>query len=310
MGYGLIYKIKNNINGKVYIGQTTRNFEERYCGDVSKYTHNEHLKRSIEKYGIENFEINKEFALANSQEELDSLEKRFILEFKAYDYKTGYNKDFGGNGGVPTAETKAKMKSSQAKYKTPIVQLDAEFNLLNSFAGAVDVIGFDKSAVTTATKTKATVKGFYFLAEEEYLNATSTENGLLKLRCELAGKKYNQIVMVDEKLNIIKDTLDLKIAGASCTELKKRAKAEDVEFGQSFFYTTLDRVLSGDAKANYGKTFYAVDENKNIVAEYSRVTDVINDGLEKARVSACLSGKRNIYNGYTWVYKNDFVKGL
>ena len=30
--YGIIYKIENLVNGKVYIGQTTRKFNERYYG--------------------------------------------------------------------------------------------------------------------------------------------------------------------------------------------------------------------------------------------------------------------------------------
>ena len=33
--YGIIYLIKNKINNKIYIGQTTRSFDERYFGDLS-----------------------------------------------------------------------------------------------------------------------------------------------------------------------------------------------------------------------------------------------------------------------------------
>lgn len=48
--YGYIYIITNTVNNKVYIGQTTIGFDKRYKGSI-KNTHNEHLKRAIEKYG-------------------------------------------------------------------------------------------------------------------------------------------------------------------------------------------------------------------------------------------------------------------
>ena len=72
--YGIIYLIKNKINNKIYIGQTTQDggFDRRYhTKDGIKDTHNEHLRNSINKYGIENFYINKEFDIAYSKEELD-----------------------------------------------------------------------------------------------------------------------------------------------------------------------------------------------------------------------------------------------
>ena len=97
--YGIIYLITNKINGKKYVGQTTRKggFKERYCNNIEKYTHNKHLKASIYKYGIENFEIIEEFDVAYSKEELDSKEQKYILEFRATDFNFGYNIREGGN---------------------------------------------------------------------------------------------------------------------------------------------------------------------------------------------------------------------
>ena len=50
--YGIIYKIENKINGKVYIGQTSQKggFDRRYKNNLLDYTSNEHLKYSLEKY--------------------------------------------------------------------------------------------------------------------------------------------------------------------------------------------------------------------------------------------------------------------
>lgn len=92
--YGIIYKITNKINNKTYIGQTTnkRGFDGRYCGNLRKNTHNLDLKRDIEKYGIDNFDIDKKFDKAYSQEELNKLEQLYIKTYNLLDSKYGYNK--------------------------------------------------------------------------------------------------------------------------------------------------------------------------------------------------------------------------
>ena len=38
--YGVIYKITNKINRKIYIGQTIEGFKKRYKNNLKKYTHN------------------------------------------------------------------------------------------------------------------------------------------------------------------------------------------------------------------------------------------------------------------------------
>ena len=111
--YGIIYKITNKINNKVYIGQTIRKggFDARYgCGTGNiKFTHNVHLKRSIEKYGIENFEVEKEFDKAYSQEELNEKEIYWIKFYDSINPEHGYNKKSGGENGRLNGETRIKI---------------------------------------------------------------------------------------------------------------------------------------------------------------------------------------------------------
>lgn len=87
MGY--IYKITNNINSKVYIGQTIGTIEKRF---------NEHkraaikgcqyaLHRAIRKYGIDNFSV--EEIEQCPTEELDNREQYWISFYDSY-YQ-GYN---------------------------------------------------------------------------------------------------------------------------------------------------------------------------------------------------------------------------
>lgn len=98
-----IYKYTNNINHKVYIGQSI-NLEQRKSGHKSAAfnpnasDYNSQFHQAIRKYGWENFSYEVIAEISNeeySQKMLDDLEKYFI---KYYDsYKNGYNATEGGN---------------------------------------------------------------------------------------------------------------------------------------------------------------------------------------------------------------------
>lgn len=109
--YGIIYKIENLVNGKIYIGQTTRSFNERYCAKgkgaervygylcgCEKYgeCHNVHLLRSMKKYGVNNFKVYEIFDVAKTQEELDKKEQYWIKYYNSCDPNFGYNSRLGG----------------------------------------------------------------------------------------------------------------------------------------------------------------------------------------------------------------------
>lgn len=111
--YGIIYKITNKVNSKVYIGQTTldRGFNDRYSHNgvgiervynyhksLKKYnnSHNKHLLGAIEKYGFNNFEVIEVFDTATSKFELDMKEIHWIAYYDSFN--NGYNQTEGGAG--------------------------------------------------------------------------------------------------------------------------------------------------------------------------------------------------------------------
>jgi group I intron endonuclease len=86
----VIYKITNNINGKIYIGKDSRN-KKSYMGSGKS------IKNAINKYGIENF--TKEIIdSANSLDELNEKEKKWISYYNSYIPSVGYNRSLGGEG--------------------------------------------------------------------------------------------------------------------------------------------------------------------------------------------------------------------
>lgn len=111
--YGKIYMIKNNINKKVYIGQTVLDsvLHDRYGGNVEKHTHNTHLKNSIHKYGWDSFSITiLEYCM--SKNELNERERYWIRYFQATNPIYGYNIEEGGQDN--SLSNLSKMKIGQA----------------------------------------------------------------------------------------------------------------------------------------------------------------------------------------------------
>lgn len=122
-----IYKYTNNINGKVYIGQSINLEQRKYAHKSSAFNekvndYDSQFHQAIRKYGIENFTY--EVIAEISEEEyskamLDDLEKYFI---KYYDsYEKGYNATEGGDENPNRAQSgekngRALLKESDVKY--------------------------------------------------------------------------------------------------------------------------------------------------------------------------------------------------
>lgn len=110
--HGVIYKVTNTIDGKVYIGQTKQPFHWRYPRGISSTT-NAYLKEAISEYGEDVFLVEKEFDSAESQEELDEKEKYYISLYKSTDRRYGYNIMSGGLHAKHAEESKEKIRNAQ-----------------------------------------------------------------------------------------------------------------------------------------------------------------------------------------------------
>lgn len=94
----VIYKIVNNINGKIYIGQTTRSLSDRWKDHkkLAKQGSKLHLYCSMRKYGVDNFSI-EVIDTATSKEELNVKEIFWISYYNTTDLSLGYNNSYGGD---------------------------------------------------------------------------------------------------------------------------------------------------------------------------------------------------------------------
>ena len=102
-----IYKITNNLNGKIYIGKDSHDNPNYFGSGVL-------IKRAIKKYGKENF--TKEVVCDCFFDcETDDRE-RFYIKFFNSKVPNGYNLTDGGEGLInPTEETRAKIGKASSK---------------------------------------------------------------------------------------------------------------------------------------------------------------------------------------------------
>ena len=103
-----VYKVTNRVNGKVYIGQTTRTIAIRWkqhCNPANDQCLA--LHRAINKYGKENFTV-EQIDVASDSEELNKKEQYWIAHYDSIAPK-GYNMTTGGGQGEIAEETRYRL---------------------------------------------------------------------------------------------------------------------------------------------------------------------------------------------------------
>lgn len=121
----IVYKATNLINGKIYIGQTINTLEYRKNQHLreakSKRRSTVYFHNAILKYGFENF-VFEEIDCADTQEELNSKEQKWIAYYSSNNKEYGYNLDSGGkSSGYKSTSTKEKIGvTSKEKWSNPI----------------------------------------------------------------------------------------------------------------------------------------------------------------------------------------------
>lgn len=114
-----IYLLENTINGKRYVGLTTKGANERFKNHIWRANSNKphikrnHLHNSIRKYGPEAFTITI-LEKCKTIEELHLAEKKWINHYNTFGGFHGLNETYGGEGKpghVTNGVTKEKLRN-------------------------------------------------------------------------------------------------------------------------------------------------------------------------------------------------------
>lgn len=140
----IVYRVTNQINDKIYIGQTIRSLSDRWSQhivDRNKFDYP--LYRAIRKYGKDNF-ICEVLETANSIEELNKKEHTAILNFNSMNKNVGYNILPGGKNYKLPLEVKNKIsKSMKGKKFNSHIDKDVKSKIARSNALKNSVPNFE-----------------------------------------------------------------------------------------------------------------------------------------------------------------------
>lgn len=182
-----VYKVTNNITGKVYVGITNQGFKIRWykhCSDSIRGSMFP-LHLAIRKYGIDNFTV-QVIEICDTVDILKSRESYWIKELDSKNKTKGYNLTDGGDGTFGrkhSEESKQKMRdavlnrtisdetrrlmSLNSSTRRGINILNSDGEIIHTFDSVTDAAAYLGTASTNISKCarsnlKYSVKGFKF----------------------------------------------------------------------------------------------------------------------------------------------------
>lgn len=219
-----IYKITNQINGKVYIGQSIDikdrwQEHKREAFKQDSYKYNYPLYQAIRKYGLENFtfEILEECLF----EELNQKEIEYISLYESYppDNGKGYNQNPGGGGGTPYKNRPYKDKDNLNAVKDYLINTKLSqkeiSKILNVCVSTISYI--NKGKIAFDKNLKYPIR---YYNSTSNLNYNKFENSLIKRVgrvCSICGSKIQYLSTTCKKCS----RLSIKIPIPSKEEILK-----------------------------------------------------------------------------------------
>ena len=208
--FGHIYMINNKINNKKYVGQSI-NLKRRILEHIRNAYKNENhpLYYAFNKYGWDNFEFSI-IDTANTFDELNQKEIKYIQEYKSNNKEFGYNLEAGGKNSSPSIETLEKMSKSHLG----IVQSDEWKNKRIAKAGNDDAKKYGK-AKTEEEKQLLSINSPKFWQGKyrddetrEKISKTKKELGFSEKQKEVICKKVHKVYLTTGMINNYDSTTD------------------------------------------------------------------------------------------------------
>lgn len=109
-----LYRITNQLNSKIYIGQSAKpeyRWYQHKSHSAEGSDHKQYLHNSMAKYGVENF-VFEIIVTCRTQEDANEIEAILIEQYNSRDKQFGYNIKPGGNNAPHAEETIEKIRKA------------------------------------------------------------------------------------------------------------------------------------------------------------------------------------------------------
>ena len=277
MGY--IYKIWNDINDKVYIGQTTQSIQQRWKEHLYNSHSSQNKPRAVysamKKYGEELFHIE-----TIEECENEKLDEREVYWVKYYDsYNNGYNMTLGG------------QYTSTAKGLT---KQDSE--LIKSFWDQ----GLSVAEIVRKTNFSRTQVRYQLEGYKNY-NQDAEERG----RLSAAKSKYKSIKQWSQEgelIAIYASGLEAEEKTGISRKAISKALCGKSKTSGGFMWTYADQESICINKTSEQYHIYQYDQQNNLIAKYKTKAEAGRaTGLDPSSIGKVCRGIYKTCGGYIWV---------
>lgn len=262
---GKIYKITNLVNGKVYVGQTTKTLKVRFRYHCYKYSGCVAICEAIKKYGKDSFVI-EQLDSAKTTEKLNQKEVSWINTLNSVS-PNGYNIQIGGDN---------RVHSLSERLNSSILRGGKEFNVYK----IIKSIGYKRKANFKILKTESigTWVNQNECAEVLQLNARNI-NACLK-----GKEKYHRGYVFEH------------------TDLESEEKRQKEISERKYFKKTFKVYKITEGSGKYGHRYFRVLKTE-FVGTWNLSSDCASDlEIDRKYIMTCLEKRQKSYKKYIFEY--------
>lgn len=290
-----IYMHKNKINGKVYIGQTRQELDDRWKNG-SGYKKCPKFYNAIQKYGWDNFE---HFLLECNltYEQANEKEIYYINKFNSCDRNFGYNISNGGAGNPIETET--------------IYQYSLDGNFVKSWKSVAEICDFYKIVNSGIYKCiYGQINYFHGYQWKKYYSEKieKVEDKAIIISNKKKKKVYQYsldgyfIGSYDSAIDAEKDGFNGSRIRACCNgKIMSSCGYQWRDYYESKIEPIADRYVRQSKSAT--KNVYQYDKDGKLLRSYNSLKEASNvTGLNYKNISSCCTGVSNTCGGFRWSY--------
>ncbi len=292
-----IYTIQNQINNKIYIGQSI-NVRDRINEHKRKIRNKIHENTLINKdaqiFGLSTFTFNIIYT-ASTQNELNTKECEYIMKFNAFYRLGGYNIAKGGIGVL-------------GQITKQVYQFDLNGRFLNKFNStreASRIINIDCAGIVrSCNKILKSYKKFIWSYNENVDDRISTITSNKHKKTKVY--QYSVAGEFIEIYNSIKEACS--IVGLDSGNISRAINKKNHYYGGYYWYTSRQKNKLIH-KFLVIKKILIFDKNNKFILEVDNQHEAAKfiNGYS-ANINHCLKNRKKSYKGYIFKYKSDTKK--